>query len=164
MIKLLVFDVDGCMTNGKIIYDNQNREVKEFNVKDGLAISSWNRLGLKSAIITGRISEIVKHRGTELGVHHICQNIKNKKEKLLEIIKQENIDISNVAVIGDDLNDLNMIRLVPLSFTPSDGSEYIKKEVKVILTKNGGDGAVREMIEYVVKQNGMEADFLKLWE
>jgi 3-deoxy-D-manno-octulosonate 8-phosphate phosphatase (KDO 8-P phosphatase) len=163
MIKLLVFDVDGCMTNGKIIYDNSGKESKEFSVKDGLAISSWNRLGFKSAIITGRSSEIVKKRAKELGIHHIYQNIKNKKEKLLEIIKDENIDISQVAVIGDDLNDIGMIKVAGQAFCPNDASEYIKKEARVLETC-GGEGAIREMIETIFKENNLEEEFLKLWQ
>jgi 3-deoxy-D-manno-octulosonate 8-phosphate phosphatase (KDO 8-P phosphatase) len=163
MIKLLIFDVDGCMTNGKIIYDNSGKESKEFSVKDGLAISSWNRLGFKSAIITGRKSDIVVKRAKELGIHHVHQNIKNKKEMVLQILKEENLDISQVAVIGDDLNDIGMIRLVEHAFCPNDASEYIKNEARV-LSKCGGDGAIREMIETIFKENNLEEEFLKLWQ
>jgi 3-deoxy-D-manno-octulosonate 8-phosphate phosphatase (KDO 8-P phosphatase) len=162
MIKLLVFDVDGCLTNGKIIYDNSGKESKEFNVKDGLAISSWNRLGFKSAIITGRQSEIVAKRAKELGIHYIYQNIKNKKEKLEEILKEESLDASNVAVIGDDLNDIGMIKFAAQAFCPNDASEYIKDEARV-LSKCGGDGAVREMIETIFKEQNLEKEFIKLW-
>ena len=91
MIKLLVFDVDGCLTNGDIIYGINNDEYKTFNVKDGLAIASWSRLGFKSAIITGRNSKIVQRRAVELNITHIHQGVKDKKSLLEDILKEENL-------------------------------------------------------------------------
>ncbi len=163
MIKLIVLDVDGCLTNGSIHYTVNGDEIKSFNVKDGLAIASWIRLGKKAAIITGRVSSIVTRRAKELNITHLYQNVKNKKEKLLEIAKIENISLDEIAVIGDDLNDYGMLKEAGLSFTPSDGSNYIKNIVNVVLSKKGGEGAVREMIEYILKKENLEEEFLKLW-
>jgi 3-deoxy-D-manno-octulosonate 8-phosphate phosphatase (KDO 8-P phosphatase) len=163
LIKLLVFDVDGCLTDGSIFYNNNNEEYKAFNVKDGLAISSWSRLGLKSAIITGRSSKVVQRRARELNITHLHQGIKDKKTLLEEILKEENLTWENVAIIGDDLNDLNMLKSAGWSFTPNDGISYVKQNVTTILCANGGRGAVREMIDMIVKKQGLSEEFLKLW-
>lgn len=164
MIKLIVLDVDGCMTDGSIIYDSQGNETKSFNVKDGLAIASWIRLGREVAIITGRNSKVVEKRAKELGIKHLYQNVKHKDEKLKEIIKAEKLSLENVAVIGDDLNDLPMITMAKLSFTPNDGSKYLYDVVDIRLDSNGGKGAIREMIEYIIKQDNIESEFIQLWQ
>ena len=164
MIKLLVFDVDGCLTDGSIIYGNNQEEYKTFNVKDGLAIASWSRLGLKSAIITGRNSAVVERRAKELNITHLYQGIKDKKMLLSKILKEENISWENVAAIGDDLNDIGMLKSVGWSFTPNDGVSLIKQNVKTVLKANGGRGAVREMIDMIVEKEGLEEEFLKLWQ
>jgi len=163
MIELIVLDVDGCLTDGSIIYTSNGDEIKAFNVKDGLAISSWIKLGKKAAIITGRKSAIVTKRAKELKITHLYQNVKDKKAKLDEIIEKENLSYDKVAVIGDDVNDYGMLKEAGISFTPSDGSNYIKNIVNVVLTKKGGEGAVREMIEYIIKKDNLEEEFLKLW-
>jgi len=164
MIKLLVFDVDGCLTDGNIIYGSNKDEYKAFNVKDGLAIASWSRLGLKSAIITGRNSKVVERRAKELNITHLHQGIKDKKTLLEKILKEENLGWKNVAAIGDDLNDFGMLKEVGWSFTPNDGVSPIKNIVKTVLKTNGGNGAVREMIDMIVKQENLEEEFLKLWQ
>ena len=164
MIELLVFDVDGCLTNGQITYSENGDEIKAFNVKDGLAISSWIRLGKKAAIITGRRSKIVERRAKELGVNYLFQGVKDKLEVLENIRKELEIEHSSIAAIGDDLNDYGMLSSVGRSFVPADGSEYIRKLCDVVLYSKGGDGAVREMIESVIKDDGLEEDFLKIWK
>ena len=164
MIKLLVFDVDGCLTDGSIIYGSNKDEYKAFNVKDGLAIASWSRLGFKSAIITGRNSKVVERRANELGITHLHQGIKDKKTLLEEILKEENLTWENVAAIGDDLNDIGMLKSVGWSFTPNDGVSLIQKSVKTVLKTDGGRGAVREMIDMIVEYEGLEEEFLKLWQ
>ena len=164
MIELIVFDVDGCLTDGSIIYTQNGDEIKSFDVKDGLAISSWIKIGKKAAIITGRNSEIVKRRAKELGIKHIYQGVSDKAKKLQEILEDENADFKNVAIIGDDLNDYKMLKKAALSFTPADGSAYIKEMVDIVLTQKGGKGAVREMIEIILKKEGLEGEFIKLWQ
>ncbi|QOG12983.1 KdsC family phosphatase [Arcobacter sp. FWKO B] len=171
MIKLLVIDVDGTLTDGKIIYsytkdDHQEvlKESKEFDVKDGLAIAVWTKkLGLKAAIITGRKSKVVEHRAKELGITHLYQGIDNKLEVLEDIISKEGILYTEVAGIGDDLNDYQMLNRVGLSFCPNDASEYIQEIVDIVCKNKGGSGAVREMIEYICKQYNLEEQFLKAW-
>jgi len=163
MIELIVLDVDGTLTDGKIYYSNSGEEIKAFNIKDGLMIASWNRLGKKSAIITGRVSKIVEKRAKELGITYVIQGSKNKEEALKEIIKKENIDFSNVAVIGDDMNDYAMMKLVKKSFAPVDANPFIYDFVSYPLTKKGGEGVVAEMIEILLKEEKLYDKFLDLW-
>ena len=163
MIKLLVLDVDGCLTDSGISYTQNGDEFKTFSVKDGLAIASWIRLGGDVAIITGRSSKIVEKRAKELGIKEIHQGIKDKKSKLQEILENLDLTLQNVAAIGDDLNDYAMLKSVKRSFTPNDGVSDIKEIVDITLSKNGGDGAVREMIEIILKDEKRYEEFLHLW-
>ncbi len=163
MIKLLVLDVDGCLTDGKITYNSDGLELKSFDAKDGLAIASWIRLGLEVAIITGRSSTIVQKRAKELGIESIYQGIKDKGAKLQEILRAKDLSLDNVAAIGDDLNDLMMLRSVKLSFSPKDGAKEIKEIVDIVLDRDGGRGAVREMIEFILKKEDRYGEFLELW-
>jgi len=163
LIQLLVLDVDGCLTNGGICYTENGDEEKTFNVKDGLAIASWIRMGKDVAIITGRSSNIVKRRAKELGITQIYQGVKDKKTKLKEILLDLGLTLENVAAIGDDLNDYAMLKSVKKSFTPNDGATDIKKIADITLLRDGGDGAVREMIEIILKDEDIYEDFLNLW-
>lgn len=162
-IELIVLDVDGTMTDSRITYSEEGDEIKSFNVKDGLAIASWRKLGKQVAIITGRSSDIVERRAKELHIEHFYQGVHNKKEVLESLLEKLDINMENVAAIGDDLNDLKMLRAAAISFVPSDASQYVDREADVILTKKGGDGAVREMIERLIIQEGLEEKYLALW-
>lgn len=164
MIDLIVLDVDGCLTDGKIIYTNNGDETKHFNVKDGLAISSWIRLGHKAAIITGRRSELVERRAKELGIAHLHQGVKDKAALLQELSSELKIPLRNIAAIGDDLNDYKMLAMVGLSFTPNDGSHHIRDMVNRVCDADGGEGAVREMIEALFEINDEVDEFLTLWQ
>jgi len=164
MIKLIVLDVDGTMTNGNITYDAQGNELKTFNVKDGLAIASWTKkLNLKVAIITGRKSSIVEKRAKELNIQYLYQNVHNKDEVLNDILIQENLTLKNVSAIGDDLNDYKMLKKVGLSFAPADAVDEIKNIVNIVCEQKGGEGAVRYMIEYILKYNNQDGELLNLW-
>jgi len=163
MIKLIVLDVDGCLTDGKIIYSSDGVESKNFNVKDGLAIATWIRMGNQVAIITGRQSDIVKRRADELGIQHLFQGIKDKDRVLKELVESLCLQFYEVGAVGDDLNDYNMLSQVGKSFTPSDGTKEIKELVNRVLTNSGGDGAVREMIDIIVDDNDQRDEFLSFW-
>lgn len=164
MIKLLVLDVDGTLTDGGITYTNSGDELKTFDVSDGLAIATWTKkLGKKAAIITGRTSLIVEKRANDLKIEHLYQGVHNKDEILENILKEENISWNEVAAIGDDLNDYKMLKKAGLSFTPSNGSKYIKDIVNIQCSSKGGSGAVREMIEYIIREDGIEEEFIKAW-
>jgi len=162
-IELIVLDVDGTMTDSHITYSEDGDEIKSFNVKDGLAIASWRKLGKQVAIITGRSSNIVARRAQELHIEHFYQGVDNKKEVLDDLLEKLDLKMENVAAIGDDLNDMKMLKAAKISFVPRDASAYVDKIATVILTKKGGDGAVREMIEYLIKKEGLEEKYLDLW-
>lgn len=163
MIKLLVLDVDGCLTEGKIIYSSDLVESKNFNVKDGFGIKNCIKIGLKVAIITGRDSKIVEYRAKELGIEYLFQGVKDKLATLEELCKNLNIDIKEVAAIGDDLNDYRMLNAVGRSFTPNDGVKEIQDIVDVVLSKKGGDAVVREMIDILIEENNLKDAFLAQW-
>lgn len=163
MIKLIVLDVDGCLTDGGLIYSADAIESKTFNVKDGLGISSWVKMGNQVAIITGRNSTIVQKRAEELGIQHIYQGIKDKDRVLKELVASLGINFYEVGAIGDDLNDYNMLSMVGRSFTPKNGVKEIRNIVNKVLSFNGGDGAVREMIDTLVDENDQREEFLKIW-
>ena len=163
MIKLIVLDVDGCLTDGRIIYSSDGSETKNFNVKDGLAISSWIRMGNHVAIITGRNSKIVETRANELGVKYLFQAVKDKERVLKELIDSLELKYYEVGAIGDDLNDFKMLSKVGRSFTPKDGVKEIRDIVDTVLTCNGGDGAVREMIDILVDESDLREEFMAVW-
>lgn len=163
MIELLVLDVDGCLTDGSITYTEAGDEIKTFSVKDGLAISSWIKMGKKVAIITGRNSKIVHRRARELNIPYIYQGIENKKAKLAEILHDANLSYEQVAAIGDDLNDYHMLQAAKLSFTPKNGVKEIQALVDIVLKHKGGKGAVREMIEIILEKEGLHERFLDTW-
>lgn len=163
MIEMIVLDVDGCLTDGRIYYTDAGEEVKAFSVKDGLGISAWVRMGKRVAIITGRRSKIVERRAKELGVTHLHQGVKDKKTLLASILDQEGLAWEQVAAIGDDWNDLGMLGSVGWSFTPFDGADCIKTRVHTRLTCKGGRGAVREMIDRIIEKDGLESTMEALW-
>jgi len=122
-IELIVLDVDGTMTDGKITYTSSGEEIKSFCVKDGLAIASWIGLGKRVAIITGRKSKIVEKRAKELNIEYFYQGVSNKFEVLEEILEKEGLSFENVASIGDDLNDYLMLKSSKIAFIPRDASD-----------------------------------------
>lgn len=151
------------MTDGSITYTNSEDELKSFNVKDGFALVQWKRLGKKLAIITGRESKIVAIRALELGVDYLEQNVKRKEERLRAICEEIGIGLHQVAAIGDDLNDYRLLQSVGISFAPADAYELIKESVDVLLTRPGGKGAVREMVETLLKREGLFEEYLAFW-
>jgi len=162
-IELIVLDVDGTLTDGKITYTQNGDELKSFCVKDGLAIASWIKLGKEVAIITGRESEIVKRRASELGIKYLYQGVHNKQEVLSNLLSKLNLTMDSVASVGDDLNDYSMLSASKIAFVPLNASPFVKEIADVVLSKRGGDEAVREMIEHLIVSEGLEREYLGLW-
>jgi 3-deoxy-D-manno-octulosonate 8-phosphate phosphatase (KDO 8-P phosphatase) len=162
-IELIVLDVDGTLTDGSITYSEKGDEIKSFSVKDGLAISSWIKLGRKAAIITGRYSNVARKRAKELGIEQFYEGVDDKDAALSELLKTFGLSYENTAIIGDDFNDISMLEKAKISFAPNDAVIYIKELVDVKLNQNGGKGAVREMIEYLLKHENIEEEFIQLW-
>ncbi|MCH5322236.1 MAG: HAD-IIIA family hydrolase [Helicobacter sp.] len=157
MIELIVLDVDGTMTDGSIIYTQEGSEIKTFNVKDGLGIALWHKLGKKTAIITGRESTILTQRAKELNITILKQGARDKAKILKEVLQELGLKVNQVAIIGDDLNDLPMLREVKYSFAPKDCAKEVKKMVYKVLKAKGGKGAVREMIDFLIQKEQLSA-------
>lgn len=149
-IKLLIFDIDGTLTDGKIYIGEKGEVFKAFNAKDGYAIAYFlPELKVTPIIITLRVSRIVENRARELKINEVYQGVIDKKEKLKEIVRHHGCSFQNVAYIGDDLNDLECMRLCAFKGCPADAVPQIKAIADFISTKNGGDGAGREFIEWI---------------
>lgn len=151
-IKLIVLDVDGTLTDGKIYYDSNGNEMKAFNAKDGMAIAQAGKNGIDIAIITGRSSDIVERRAKELGVKYLYQGVHSKVDALELILNNLDINLDQIMYIGDDINDIEVMKKVKYSACPRNAVEEIKRISNIIASKNGGDGAVREIIEIVLKK------------
>lgn len=148
-IKMLVMDVDGTLTDGKIYMSANGELMKAFNIKDGYAIARLREYGIEPVIITGRSSEIVRQRCAELKITELHQGVDNKCYKLREICERSQVTLSQVAIIGDDLNDISCMKLCGYSACPSDAMKQVKEIVNYVCDAKGGDGAVREFIEYL---------------
>lgn len=164
-IKLIFVDIDGCMSDGGI-YTGANGEVfKRFDVKDGFILQQWNTtLGGISAIITGKTSDIVEFRAKELGVKYCYQGVKNKLEIAKEILQKEGLDFSQCAAIGDDLNDICLLKNVAFSYAPNDAIKEVKALVTHPLSANGGHGAIRQMCEHILELNGQKEAFISKYK
>jgi 3-deoxy-D-manno-octulosonate 8-phosphate phosphatase (KDO 8-P phosphatase) len=153
-IRLLLLDVDGVLTDGRIIYDNNGIESKAFNVRDGHGLKMLQRAGVRVGIITGRESAIVAHRAQELGIEFVYQGAKNKLLPYEQILAQTGCSDDEVAYVGDDLVDLPILRRVGCSFTVADGSADIKPYVDYVTVNGGGCGAVREICDMLLRSIG----------
>ena len=149
-IRLLVMDVDGVMTDGKIIYTSDGQEIKSFNIKDGLGIKRAQASGIETAIITGRTSPMVERRALELGIAHLVQGREDKLAALSDLLDQINLSLDQVAYIGDDLPDLTAIESVKLGACPADAATEVKSRANWVSTRAGGDGCVRELCDLLV--------------
>ena len=151
-------DVDGTLTDGKIYMSASGELMKAFNIKDGYAIAHLRDYGIETVIITGRDSEIVKQRCAELKIFELYQGVSNKLFKLKEICKKKGIELSNVAYIGDDVNDLTCIQQCGCTASPSDAVKAVKDKVSYVCAEKGGEGAVREFCEYLIAQQSTDEE------
>lgn len=153
-LRMIAIDVDGTLSDGKIILLPNGDELKTFNVKDGMAIRQALELGIVVVFISGRFSKGVELRAKELGVEHVFQNTVDKVNTLKEFMSDRNISFKDILFIGDDINDLKIMRLAGMTGCPLDASQEIKQVSKILSKHNGGCGAVREIIESVLKEQG----------
>ena len=149
-IKLLLLDVDGVLTDGRLYYGNSGEEIKAFNIQDGLGIKLLQRAEVQVGIITGRVSALLERRATELGIHPIVQGREDKLTALQELMQTMAINLDEIAFVGDDLPDLAVIRRVGLGITPANGSSMLSSQTHWQTSKQGGDGAVREVAEMIL--------------
>jgi 3-deoxy-D-manno-octulosonate 8-phosphate phosphatase, yrbI family len=161
MIKLVLLDVDGTLTDGGIYRGNNGEELKRFNVKDGYAIVNAQKLGIEFGIITGRKSELVEIRSNELKIKYLYQGISEKTVILEEIMQKTGLEKEEIAYMGDDLNDILIMKQSGLTGAPKDAADEVIQIVDFVSEKNGGSGAVREFVEYILKKDGKWETFLK---
>ncbi|MEX2591495.1 MAG: HAD-IIIA family hydrolase [Anditalea sp.] len=154
-IKLLITDVDGVLTDGGIIYDNNRIESKKFNVKDGLIVQYLKRNKIKVGVISGRNSPVVKNRCEELDFDFHFHGVQEKGLKLEGILQKMGIGFEECAFIGDDLWDLPILTRVGLSATPADALPYVKERVGFVSSLAGGKGVFREVSDLILMAKGL---------
>lgn len=155
-IKLMAFDVDGVFTDGSIIYDENGKETKVFNAKDGQGVVCVEKSGIITAIITARKNGTVEHRAKNLGITELHQGIKYKLPVLEEIIKKYGLTFENVSYMGDDLPDICILEKVGLACCPNDAVDEVKNICDFVSTKDGGRGAIRELCDFVLRSQNIE--------
>ena len=155
-IKVLVMDIDGTLTDGKIHISDEGEVFKSFNVKDGYGIANLYKINVLPVIITGRKSKIVEYRAKELNINEVYQGVHNKVDKLKYICEKYKISLKEVAYIGDDINDLECMKICGISACPNDAAEEVLDSVDYICKKNGGEGAVREFINFISNNGEMK--------
>lgn len=153
-IKLLALDVDGVMSDGRVIYASDGSELKAFNIKDGLGIKLLQRAGVTVAIITGRRSAVVGRRATELGITHVIEGREDKLSALRELSASLGLSLAECAYMGDDLPDLGAIRAAGLGLTVADATAEVRSAADWCSNAIGGAGAVREACEWLLRQRG----------
>jgi 3-deoxy-D-manno-octulosonate 8-phosphate phosphatase (KDO 8-P phosphatase) len=153
-IKLVILDVDGVMTDGSIILDNEGNELKRFHVRDGHGIKMLGKAGIDTAIITGRQSKVVELRAKELGIKEVYQKIFVKSEIYEKLLIKYNCEDENVAFMGDDVVDQELFKRAGLTAAPADAEESAKKWADMVSSRKGGRGAVREFVDIILKATG----------
>jgi len=153
-IRMIVMDVDGVLTDGRILYSTDGAEIEAFFVRDGLGLRAAQRAGLLTAILTGRASGAVARRAKELAISEIHLGIANKMETYETILHRHGLTDEAVAYLGDDLNDLPLLARAGLSVAPADAADEVKARVAYVTALAGGRGAVREAIELILKAQG----------
>ncbi len=151
--KLILTDIDGVWTDGGMYYDQTGNEWKRFNTSDSAGVLFAHRLGIPVGILTGEDTEIVTRRAKKLKVDFLRQGVRDKLSAAKELCEQLNIDLSEVAYIGDDIVDLELLKAVGISGVPANAPSYIKEVGNLPLAKNGGDGAFREFVESIILQS-----------
>lgn len=153
-IKMLILDVDGVMTDGRICMNDNGEETKSFNVKDGYGIRLMLDAGIDVAIITGRRSGVVDRRAKDLGIKYVYQGVSDKRAAGIGLLAERNLTGDHACYIGDDLPDIPLLRYVGLPVSVADAVKEVQEEALYVTRKNGGEGAVREICELILKAQG----------
>lgn len=154
LVKLLVLDVDGVLTDGRVVYDHQGKEIKFFDVRDGHGLKLFERAGLECVWLSGRESEANKIRAAELGAAELIEDCKIKLPKLEDVVSRRGLEMSQVAYMGDDLIDLPCMRAVGLALAPADAIHEALEAAHWVAPFPGGRGAVRAAVELLLKATG----------
>ncbi len=154
-VELILSDIDGVFTDGGIIFDNQGIETKRFHVRDGIGVMLWQRAGYKFGILTARTSHVVQLRAVELGIEVIRQGVDPKLPAAKRVIEELGLTPAQVCYIGDDLPDLALIQMVGLGVAVADAAAEVREAAAYVSKLSGGQGAVRETIELVLRHKGL---------
>lgn len=154
-VKLLILDVDGVLTKGEIIYDSQGKELKIFNVKDGLGVFLLSKLGIDTILFTAKDSSIVRRRATQMGVKEVLGGLLPKVRLIEDIKKRYKVKKEEICYLGDDLIDMGIMKEVGVPVTVKDACREIKRIAVYVTKKRGGEGAVREVVEMILKAKNM---------
>ena len=160
-IKLLLMDCDGVLTDGRLWLTEEGDDQKSFNTKDGLGLSLLHRAGLQSGIISGRTSRAVTRRAQELGIEFVRQGDPDKIKAFEQVLQQAAVDENEVAFIGDDLNDIPLMQRSELAVAVADAVEETRSVAHYVTQAAGGRGAVREVIELILKAQGHWSDLVE---
>ncbi|MEE8400473.1 MAG: HAD-IIIA family hydrolase [Desulfobacterales bacterium] len=162
-IELLILDVDGVLTDGSIVYSDSGEELKTFNAKDGLGLRLLQDAGIMVSIVTGRRSEALAHRCTNLGISLLYQGVDDKAAALSTILKQTGVTADNTAAMGDDLPDLALLKHIGCAIAVADADEIVRNHADLVTVAKGGAGAVREVCEGILKAQGHWETILEKW-
>ncbi len=162
-IRLLVLDVDGVLTDGRIVYGDSDIQIQSFHVRDGLGIKLLARHGIETAIISARKSKALDRRCSELGIRHVFQSVSDKVSCLDELVLKLGLGYHQVCAMGDDWVDLPLLKRCGLSATVSDAASLMSRHVDFVTKKCGGQGAVREVCELILQAKGLFEKSVRLY-
>ena len=157
-VKLLILDVDGVLTKGEIIYDDQGRELKMFNVKDGLGIYLLNRVGIKTILLSARDGSVIRKRAKDMRVAEVIGGALPKEKNLERIKKAYKVKETEICFVGDDHIDLEVIKKVGIGVAVKDAPQSVRKAAQYVTTKRGGEGAVREVADLIISAQGLSKE------
>jgi 3-deoxy-D-manno-octulosonate 8-phosphate phosphatase (KDO 8-P phosphatase) len=163
-IRLLLLDVDGVLTDGRIIYDSGGRDMKLFDVHDGLGVHVLRRAGVKTILITAKGSRSIKPRARDMRVEEVIENVFPKCSVLERVIKKYKVDVSEICFMGDDLVDLSLMKKVGFPVAVFNACPEIKQVASYITIRQGGRGAVREIAELILKSQGKWQEALSVYD
>ena len=159
-IKLVAFDVDGVLTDGSLTFLEDGREIKTYNAKDGLGVVMLSKAGLITSIITARNNNVVKLRAEQIDIKELYMGQKNKVVALNELAKKYNLELNEIAYMGDDIPDICVLREVGLKCCPADAVKQVRDVCNYISSYGGGRGAVRELCDFILKAKNVDYDTL----
>ena len=162
-IKLLLLDVDGVLTDGRIYFDDKGEEIKAFNSKDGLGLRLLMKAGIQVGIITGRKSKALQHRCENLGIDLLFENIQDKASVLDQVATRSGIGLQETAFVGDDLLDLSLFGVVSVAIAVADAHTCVLEKADMVTTAKGGAGAVREVCDTILKDKGLWDEVVAQW-
>ena len=154
LVRMLVLDVDGVLTDGRLYFDNSGNEMKAFSTRDGLGMRSLQACGIELALITGRQSEIVKRRAEQLGIAHVYQGSNDKLDAYLHLLGKTGMKEQQVCYAGDDWIDLPVLQRAGLAVTVADADQAVRDSVHWVTSREGGKGAVREISNLILAAQG----------